>query len=70
MLLSPEDLASRAEGIRLARVDALIEGLREHPDDAPVLDAYARGEIDADEVRRRVLARIRCKGTRQRTQAA
>jgi hypothetical protein len=58
MGLSPEDIERRLDAVRRARVDSQIEGQRAHPDDAKLLDAWARGEIDGDEVRRRALARI------------
>ncbi len=58
MGFSPEDIERRVEALRLARVDSQIEGRRAHPDDAKVLDAWARGEIDGDEALRRCLGRI------------
>lgn len=56
-MLTPEDIARRQEALRKARVNSLIDGHEEHPDDAIILDACARGEFDADEARQRVLAR-------------
>ena len=49
---------TRAEALREARADSLIEGLRENPDATPIVDAWARGEIDGDEARRRLDARL------------
>ena len=49
---------TRVEALRKARANALIEGLRQEPVGAAVLDAWARGEIDADEARRRLDARL------------
>jgi fido (protein-threonine AMPylation protein) len=58
MGLSPEDIERRRDAVRRSRVDSQISGQCAHPDDAKLLDAWARGEIDGDEVRRRALARI------------
>lgn len=70
MGLSPEDIERRLDAVRQARVDSQIEGHFSHPDDAKLLDAWARGEIDGDELRRRVLARIHTvQAERQKTAA-
>ncbi|NHN93257.1 antitoxin VbhA family protein [Acetobacter sicerae] len=55
-MLTPAQIAVRTEAVRKARVNNLIDGFREDPRDADVLDAYARGEINGDEARRRVVA--------------
>ena len=49
---------TRVEALRKARSNALIEGLRQEPVGAAVLDAWARGEIDGDEARLRLDARL------------
>lgn len=41
-------LARSLDGLRLARISNEIEGVREHPEDTPLLEAVARGEIDHD----------------------
>lgn len=58
MPITEDDIARRIEALRLARVDSLIEGLRAPADDDAVLDTWARGEIDGDEARRRLLANL------------
>ncbi len=58
MALSQEEIERRMHALELARVDSQIEGQFAHPDDAAVLDAYARGEIDGDEFTRIILARV------------
>ncbi len=65
MGLSPEAIERRVEALRLARVDSQIEGQRAHPDDAKLLDAWARGEIDGDEVLRRCLERVHAVQTKR-----
>ena len=70
MGLSPEEIERRLDALRRARVDSQIEGQRAHPDDAKLLDAYARGEIDGDEVTRRIIARAHAvQAKRQKTGA-
>lgn len=59
MSATDHDISLRTEAVRRARADSLIEGLRALPADAAVLDAYARGEIDGDEVMRRLDANLR-----------
>ena len=49
---------TRADALRKARANALLEGLRQEPVGAAILDAWARGEIDGDEARRRLDARL------------
>lgn len=49
---------TRVEALRKARSNALIEGLRQEPVGAAVLDAWARGEIDGVEARLRLDARL------------
>ncbi len=67
-MLSPEDIENRRDAVRRSRVDSQIEGQRVHPDDAKLLDAWARGEIDGDEARRRGLTRIHAEhANRQKT---
>jgi hypothetical protein len=53
-----DEIQRRAEAVRDVRHSNAMEGLRELPEDAVVIDAYARGEIDGDEARRRIRARI------------
>ncbi len=68
MVLSPEDIEKRRDAVRRSLVDSQIEGQRIHPDVAKLLDAWARGEIDGDEVRRLGLARIHAEhASRQKT---
>jgi Antitoxin VbhA len=71
MCLSAKMIEKRQDALRQARVDSQIEGQRAHPDDAKLLDAFARGEIDGDEVTRRIIARGRAvaKTKRQKTAA-
>ena len=49
---------TRVEALHQARADALISGLRQEPVGAAILDTWARGEIDGDEARRRLDARL------------
>lgn len=68
MGLSPEDIERRLDAVRQARVDSQIDGRRAHPNDDKLLDPWARGEIDGDEVRRRVVARVHAvQAKRQKT---
>jgi Antitoxin VbhA len=69
MELPPDIIKKRLDAVRQARVDSQIEGQRAHPDDDKLLDAWARGEIDGDEVRRRILARASAKVKQQKTAA-
>lgn len=69
-MLTPEQIAVRARAVHKARVNNLIEGLREDPRDAPVLDAYARGEISGDEARRQVIEAITGRSVKKRSEAA
>lgn len=69
-MLTPEQIAIRADSVRKARVNNLIEGLREDRHEAVVLDAYARGDITADEARRQIIASIRDTAAKKRSQAA
>jgi Antitoxin VbhA len=69
MGLPTDIIEKRLDALRQARVDSQIEGQRAHPDDAKLLDAFARGEIDGDEVTRRIIARASAKTTRQKTAA-
>jgi hypothetical protein len=57
--MTDEEIQRRAEALLEARHSNAMEGLRELPEDAVVLDAYARGEIDATEFERRIKANIR-----------
>jgi len=63
------NIKRRLDALRQARVDSQIEGQRAHPDDAKLLDALTRGEIDGDEARGRTLARISAEAKRQKTVA-
>jgi hypothetical protein len=54
--MTNDEIERRTEAMRLPRHSNAMEGLREHPEDAAVLDAYARGEIDGDEARRLIKA--------------
>lgn len=56
--MANDEIQRRVEAMRQAPHSNAMEGLRELPEDAVVLDAYARGEIDGDEARRRIKARI------------
>ena len=56
--MTNDEIQRRVEAMRQARHSNAMEGLRELPEDAAVLDAYARGEIDGDEARRLIKARI------------
>ena len=58
MPMTEDDVARRTEALRLARVDSRIEGMRSSAEGAAVLDTWARGEIDDDEARRRLLANL------------
>lgn len=70
MPLPPEDIERRVEALRLARVNSLIEGLRGEPDGAAVLDEYARGEIEEDEVLRRLDALLPHNAANQKDKSA
>lgn len=52
----PDAQIIRQDALRRARVSAMIEGLEERPEDAALLDAWGSGEIDDDEVLRRIAA--------------
>jgi len=65
MGLSPEDIERRLDAVRRACVDSQIEGQIIHPDYAKLMDAWARGKIDGDEVRRRILESVSAKAKRQ-----
>lgn len=54
----PETLRRSMESLRLARVSNEIEGVREHPEDRPLVEAFARGEIDGDAMLDQVAANI------------
>lgn len=54
-----EALARSLDGLRLARISNEIEGVREHPDDTPLLEACVRGEITREDLHERVLDNIR-----------
>lgn len=56
--LDTEMLRRSMESFRLARVSNEIEGVREHPEDRPLVEAFARGEIDGDTMLDRVAANI------------
>ncbi|MDQ1411304.1 MAG: Antitoxin VbhA [Acidobacteriaceae bacterium] len=56
--MTDDEIKRRVEAMCLARHSNAMEGLRELPEDALVLDAFARGEIDGHEARRRIKARI------------
>jgi hypothetical protein len=49
VIMTNDEIRRREEAVRQARHSNAMEGLRELPKDALVLDAYARGEIDAAE---------------------
>ena len=70
MPMTEDDVARRTEALRLARVDSLIEGLRAPADDEAVLDTWARGEIDADEARRRLRANLETDEKKSAVEAA
>lgn len=70
MALSPEDIERRIEALRLARANSLIEGLRGEPDGEAVLDEWARGTIDQDEVMRRLDALLPNNAANQKDKAA
>ena len=53
-----EMLARSLDGLRLARISNEIEGVREHPEDTPLLEACVRGEISREELHERVLSNI------------
>jgi Antitoxin VbhA len=68
--LPTDIIEKRIEALRLAYVDSQIEGQHAHPEDAKLLEAFARGEIDGDEVFQRALARIHAvQAERQKTAA-
>ena len=43
---SPEEIERRLAALKAARWNNAMEGLYENEDDAVLLDAFARGEID------------------------
>ncbi len=53
-----EMLRRSMESLRLARVSNEIEGVREHPEDHPLVEAFAQGEIDGDTMLDQVAANI------------
>ena len=48
----------RLDALRRARASNAMEGIAEHPDDAKVLEAFARGEIDGEAFDRHIRERI------------
>ena len=55
-IMDAEEIQRSLDARRCARHSIAMEGLHETPEEAALLDAVARGEIDGDEYRRRVLA--------------
>jgi hypothetical protein len=58
MTLSHEDIMRRQQAVRDALASAAREGQPVSSEAAADLEACARGEITADEVRRRIMARL------------
>ena len=57
--LDNDTVVRRVEADRLARSSSAIEGLDARPDDAEVLNPFARGEFDRAEFMRRVSVEFR-----------
>ncbi|GAB3586970.1 antitoxin VbhA family protein [Acetobacter peroxydans] len=58
MTLSREDIMRRQQDVRDALASAAREGQPVSPEAAADMDAYARGEITTDDIRRRIMARL------------
>jgi hypothetical protein len=56
--MTADELRRSLDARREARHSNAIEGLHEPPDEAALLDAVARGEIDGAEYRRQVLESV------------
>ena len=54
--MDPETVTKRLEALKAARANNAMEGLYEGENDAVLLDAFARGEIDRAELDRRLRA--------------
>ena len=55
---SPDEIARRLAALADARANNAMEGLYEYENDAALLDAFARGEIDRAEFNRRILKNL------------
>ena len=66
--MTADELRRSLEARQYARHSNAMEGLYETPEESALLDAVARGEIDGDEYRRRVMERIE-RENRARNQA-
>ena len=62
---SSEEIERRLAALADARANNAMEGLYESEDDAVLLDAYARGEIDRAEFDRRIRTNLRAATTRR-----
>ncbi|MFT8991348.1 MAG: antitoxin VbhA family protein [Gluconobacter albidus] len=58
MTLSQEDIMRRQQEVQEALASAAREGQPASPKTEADMEAYARGEITTDEVRRRILVRL------------
>lgn len=58
MTLSREDIIRRQQDVRDALASAAREGQPISPEAAADMDAYARGEITTDDIRRRIMVRL------------
>jgi hypothetical protein len=67
-MMTADELRRSLEARQYARHSNAMEGLYETPEESALLDAVARGEIDGDEYRRRVMERIE-RENRARNQA-
>ena len=63
---SPEEIERRLAALEAARWNNAMEGLYESEDDAVLLDAFARGEIDRAEFDRRIRKNLRATTLRRR----
>ena len=57
--LDNDIVVRRVEAARLAAASSAVEGLDDRPDDAGVLNPFARGEVDRAELMRRVSVEFR-----------
>lgn len=61
-ILTAEQSAARALALRQAAASSARQGLKTHPDDQLLLDAYARGDLTIDEAIAQLVARHRQHG--------
>ncbi len=56
--ISVQEMEDRRKGIRLARDDSRLEGMKRGPESDVIFDAYIRGEIEVTDIVPRLKAQI------------